>query len=93
MNPLFSARLLAFALILAHSTAIASRASVERDFQVVKRGKYKESGKPVFYLRTLRGTERPDGQWFVPQDPTHIELKVHGLTRFTPFRPITPAGQ
>jgi hypothetical protein len=35
---------------------------------------------------------RRDGQWFIPQDPTQMELKVHGLTRFTPFRPTTPAG-
>lgn len=34
---------------------------------------------------------RGDGQWFIPQDPTHMELEIHGLTRFTPFRPITPA--
>lgn len=36
---------------------------------------------------------RADGQWFIPQDPTHLELKVHGLTRFIPFRPTTPADQ
>jgi len=32
--------------------------------------------------------QRPDGQWFIPQDPTHMELKVHEMTRFIPFRPI-----
>ncbi len=37
--------------------------------------------------------KRADGQWFIPQDPTHMELKVHGLTRFIPFRPTTGAGQ
>jgi len=37
--------------------------------------------------------KRADGQWFIPQDPTHMELKVHGLTRFIPFRPTAPAGQ
>ena len=33
---------------------------------------------------------RTDGQWFIPQDPTHMELKVHGLTRIIPFRPTAP---
>ena len=37
--------------------------------------------------------KRPDGQWFIPQDPTHMELKVQGMTRFIPFRPTAPEGQ
>ena len=37
--------------------------------------------------------KRADGQWFIPQDPTHMELKVHGMARFIPFRPIAPEGQ
>jgi hypothetical protein len=36
--------------------------------------------------------KRADGQWFIPQDPTHMELKVHRLTRFIPFRPTAPEG-
>jgi hypothetical protein len=31
---------------------------------------------------------RPDGQWFIPQDSKHLELKIKGLIRFTPFRLI-----
>jgi hypothetical protein len=58
MKPLFSATLLALALILTHSTVIAGRTPVERDFQVVERGIHKESGQMMFYLRTLRGSER-----------------------------------
>jgi len=34
-----------------------------------------------------RLSTRGDGQWFIPQDPIHFELKVRGLTRFIPFRP------
>ncbi|CAA6676365.1 MULTISPECIES: hypothetical protein [unclassified Lentimonas] len=34
--------------------------------------------------------KRPDGQWFIPQDPTHMELKVQAMMRFIPFRPTTP---
>ncbi len=30
----------------------------------------------------------PDGQWFIPQDPKHMDLKIKGLTRFIPFKPI-----
>ncbi|MGK0456712.1 MAG: hypothetical protein ACJAT5_000602 [Lentimonas sp.] len=30
--------------------------------------------------------KRYDGQWFIPQDPKHLELKIKALTRFTPFR-------
>ncbi len=37
--------------------------------------------------------KRPDGQWFIPQDPEHMELKVIGLTRFIPFKPTTPADR
>lgn len=37
--------------------------------------------------------KRADGQWFIPQDPSHMELKIHGLTRFIPFRPTAPEGQ
>lgn len=36
---------------------------------------------------------RPDGQWFIPQDPDHMELKIRGLTCFIPFRPVTAASQ
>lgn len=28
-------------------------------------------------------------QWFIPQDPSHMKLKVIALTRFIPFRPTT----
>lgn len=31
--------------------------------------------------------ERPDGQWFVPQDPNHLKLKVKELILFIPFQP------
>ena len=31
--------------------------------------------------------KRPDGQWFIPQDSTHMELKIVGLTRFIPYTP------
>ena len=31
--------------------------------------------------------KRTDGQWFIPQNPKHMELKVKGLTRFIPFKP------
>ena len=31
--------------------------------------------------------ERPDGQWFVPQDPNHLELKISELILFVPFQP------
>ena len=31
--------------------------------------------------------ERLDGQWFIPQDPDHMELKVMRLIRFIPFQP------
>lgn len=58
MNPLFSATHLALALILTHSIAIGGKTTVERNFQVVERGIHKESGQMMFYLRTLRGTER-----------------------------------
>ncbi len=44
--------------MLAHSTAIGGRAQVERDFQIVKFRKHKESEKTLFYYHTLRGTER-----------------------------------
>jgi hypothetical protein len=37
--------------------------------------------------------QRADGQWFIPQDPTHMELKVKWLTRFIPFRPTTVEDQ
>ena len=37
--------------------------------------------------------KRADGQWFIPQDPTHMELKVHGMTRFIPFRPTAAVGR
>lgn len=36
---------------------------------------------------------RSDGQWFVPQDPEHLELKIVGMMRFIPFRPTAPAGR
>ena len=36
--------------------------------------------------------KRPDGQWFIPQDPKHLELKINALTRFIPFKPTDPAG-
>lgn len=36
---------------------------------------------------------RADGQWFIPQDPSHMELKVLGMMRFIPFRPTALAGQ
>jgi hypothetical protein len=36
---------------------------------------------------------RPDGQWFIPQDPSHMELKIYALTRFIPFRPTVAADQ
>ena len=36
---------------------------------------------------------RPDGQWFIPQDPAQLELKVTGLTRFIPFQPTTAADR
>lgn len=32
----------------------------------------------------LRGTE----QWFIPQNPKHLELRVDGLMSFIPFRPL-----
>ena len=32
--------------------------------------------------------KRADGQWFIPQNPKHMELKIKGLTRFIPFKPI-----
>lgn len=31
--------------------------------------------------------ERSDGQWFVPQNPNHLELKISQLIRFIPFQP------
>lgn len=31
--------------------------------------------------------ERPDGQWFIPKDSSHLELKVQELIFFTPFQP------
>ena len=37
------------------------------------------------YLGSLEN--RSDGQWFIPQDPNHLELKVELLARFTPFQP------
>ena len=37
--------------------------------------------------------KRPDGQWFVPQNPEHLELKVTGMMRFIPFEPAAPAGR
>lgn len=37
--------------------------------------------------------KRADGQWFIPQDPEHLELKVSGMIRFIPFAPATPAGR
>ena len=36
---------------------------------------------------------RPDGQWFIPQDPKQLELKLTGLTRFIPFTPTTDADR
>ena len=36
---------------------------------------------------------RRDGQWFIPKDPTHLELKINCLIRFIPFRPTVPADQ
>lgn len=35
---------------------------------------------------------RSDGQWFIPQGPSHLELKINELMRFIPFRPTTPVG-
>lgn len=32
--------------------------------------------------------KRPDGQWFIPQDNSHLELKIRGLIRFIPFEPV-----
>lgn len=31
--------------------------------------------------------KRSDGQWFIPQNPAHMELKVKALMRFIPYRP------
>lgn len=31
--------------------------------------------------------KRIDGQWFVPSDPEHAEMKIVGLLRFIPFEP------
>ena len=31
--------------------------------------------------------KRRDGQWFVPQNPKHLELQIKGLIRFIPFEP------
>jgi hypothetical protein len=31
--------------------------------------------------------ERSDGQWFIPQDPNHMELKIRELILFIPFQP------
>ncbi len=33
--------------------------------------------------------ERPGGQWFVPQDPSHMELKIRELILFMPFQPTS----
>jgi hypothetical protein len=45
--------------------------------------------------KTYRGLLRMrDGhQWFVPQNPKHLELRIHSYTRFIPFRPTTPEDQ
>lgn len=45
----------------------------------------------VLYRGLLK--QRADGQWFIPQNPEHMELKVHGLTRFIPFRPTAAVDQ
>jgi hypothetical protein len=37
--------------------------------------------------------QRPDGQWFIPQDPNQMELRVQSLTRFIPFKPIAVEDQ
>ena len=31
--------------------------------------------------------KRADGQWFIPRDSSHMELKVKALMRFIPFKP------
>ena len=31
--------------------------------------------------------KRADGQWFIPQDRSQMELKIVGLTRFIPYKP------
>jgi len=46
-------------------------------------------GKLYRGLLKTRGGE----QWFIPQNPEHMELKIHGLTRFIPFRPTAPEDQ
>ena len=32
--------------------------------------------------------ERNGEQWFIPQNPNHMELKLTALMRFIPYRPI-----
>ena len=36
--------------------------------------------------------KRGNEQWFIPQAPHTIEIKIVGLLRFIPFEPITAAG-
>jgi hypothetical protein len=36
--------------------------------------------------------ERSDGQWFIPEDSNHQELKVSELVRFVPFHPKIKAN-
>ncbi|MFT5837118.1 MAG: hypothetical protein ACI9ZV_000622 [Candidatus Azotimanducaceae bacterium] len=36
---------------------------------------------------------RGDEQWFIPQAPHNIEIKLIGLMRFIPFEPIADAGR
>jgi len=33
--------------------------------------------------------KRADGQWFIPQNSNHMELKVKGLVRFIPYNPLS----
>jgi len=33
--------------------------------------------------------EGSDGQWFIPQNSDHLQLKIKGLMRFIPFEPAT----
>lgn len=40
-------------------------------------------GKLYHGLLKIRAGE----QWFIPQDPSQLELKIVGLTRFTPYKP------
>lgn len=37
--------------------------------------------------------DRPDGQWFIPSNPEHLEMKIVGLMRFIPFEPAELSGE